>query len=101
MTIDSAETARLWWQQPFRMFQTNLRETDAGLNVDRVLDFIEGYGANAWLIAGIEKAGASEPFPTVSFLSEPRNLYFRSPTKHPTPQVLAADNDDYVGDPPE
>ena len=51
MTIDSAETARLWWQQPFRMFQTNLRETDAGLNVDRVLDFIEAYGANAWLIS--------------------------------------------------
>jgi hypothetical protein len=33
------------------MFQTNLREVDAGLDVEQVLDFIEDYGANAWLIS--------------------------------------------------
>jgi hypothetical protein len=33
------------------MFQTNLREIDAGLDVERVLDFIVEYGANAWLIS--------------------------------------------------
>jgi hypothetical protein len=33
------------------MFQTNLREIDAGLDVHRVIDFIEDYGANAWLIS--------------------------------------------------
>src|SRR5687767_11881693 len=45
------ETAPRWWRQPFRMFQTNLREIDAGLDVERVLDFIVEYGANAWLIS--------------------------------------------------
>ncbi|MEV0621304.1 beta-galactosidase trimerization domain-containing protein [Nonomuraea sp. NPDC050404] len=40
-----------WWREPFRMFQTNLREVDAGLDVERVLDHLEGFGANAWLIS--------------------------------------------------
>jgi hypothetical protein len=42
---------RLWWHEPFRTFQTNLREIDAGLDVDRVLDRIEDFGANAWLLS--------------------------------------------------
>jgi hypothetical protein len=33
------------------MFQTNLREIDAGLDVERTLDFLEGYGANTWLLS--------------------------------------------------
>jgi hypothetical protein len=41
----------LWWQEPFRAFQTNLREIDAGLDVERVLDQIEEFGANAWLLS--------------------------------------------------
>lgn len=40
----------LWWHQPFQMFQTNLREVDAGLDVERTLDRIEAFGANAWLL---------------------------------------------------
>ncbi|GAA4431864.1 family 10 glycosylhydrolase [Georgenia halophila] len=40
----------LWWQEPFQMFQTNLREIDASLGVERVLDHIEEFGANAWLL---------------------------------------------------
>ncbi|MEW2545349.1 hypothetical protein AB0910_06130 [Streptomyces sp. NPDC047002] len=40
-----------WWREPFRMFQTNLRETDAGLDVERVLDFIEDFGADTWLLS--------------------------------------------------
>ncbi|MDQ3655442.1 MAG: beta-galactosidase, partial [Chloroflexota bacterium] len=54
MTIQTTETEATdqpWWQQPFRMFQTNLREIDAGLDVERVLDYITDYGANAWLIS--------------------------------------------------
>ncbi|MCF6469210.1 hypothetical protein FAF44_12515 [Nonomuraea sp. MG754425] len=43
--------SRPWWREPFRMFQTNLREIDAGLDVERVLDHLEDYGANAWLIS--------------------------------------------------
>ena len=42
---------KLWWQDPFRMFQTNLREIDAGLDVDRVLDYLEEFGANTWLLS--------------------------------------------------
>ncbi|MFL1378749.1 MULTISPECIES: hypothetical protein [unclassified Nocardiopsis] len=42
---------QLWWQRPFRMFQTNLREVDAGLDVERVLDYLEGFGADAWLLS--------------------------------------------------
>ncbi|MGC0274471.1 beta-galactosidase trimerization domain-containing protein [Pseudactinotalea sp. Z1739] len=56
MTIASARgehdtDEQLWWQKPFRMFQTNIREIDAGLDVDRVLDQIIDYGANTWLIS--------------------------------------------------
>ncbi|NBE98024.1 hypothetical protein FE391_19310 [Nonomuraea sp. KC401] len=44
-------SGRPWWREPFRMFQTNLREIDAGLDVERVLDDLEEYGANAWLVS--------------------------------------------------
>lgn len=48
---ENRPTDSYWWREPFRMFQTNLREIDAGLDVEATLDFIEGYGANAWLIS--------------------------------------------------
>ena len=41
----------LWWRAPYRMFQTNLREIDAGLDVARVLDYIQEFGAGAWLVS--------------------------------------------------
>jgi hypothetical protein len=41
----------LWWNDPFRMFQTNLREIDADLDVERVLDYLERFGADAWLLS--------------------------------------------------
>ncbi|MET0303730.1 MAG: hypothetical protein ABW040_06745 [Microbacteriaceae bacterium] len=41
-----------WWHTPFRMFQTNLREVDATLDVETTLDAIEQHGANAWLVNG-------------------------------------------------
>lgn len=40
-----------WWDRPFRTFQTNLREIDAGLDVEAVLDAIEDYGADTWLLS--------------------------------------------------
>jgi hypothetical protein len=61
MTIDTdpardtlAPTAadRTWWRRPFRMLQTNLREIDAGMDVERVLDDIQAHGADAWLLNG-------------------------------------------------
>lgn len=42
---------QLWWKSPFRMFQTNIREIDAGLDVERTLDRIVDYGADAWLLS--------------------------------------------------
>ncbi|GAA1555584.1 family 10 glycosylhydrolase [Kribbella hippodromi] len=42
---------KLWWQEPFRMFQTNLREVDAGLDVEKVLDDLEEFGADTWLLS--------------------------------------------------
>jgi len=43
---------RVWWREPFRMFQTNLREIDAAtLDVDRTLDYLEEFGADAWLLS--------------------------------------------------
>lgn len=40
-----------WWRSPFRTFQTNLREIDAGLDVEAVLDAIEEHGADTWLLS--------------------------------------------------
>ncbi|MDT0316964.1 alpha-amylase family protein [Streptomyces millisiae] len=39
-----------WWNQPFRMYQTNLAEIDAGLDVAATLDRIEEHGADVWLL---------------------------------------------------
>ncbi|MBV9812430.1 MAG: beta-galactosidase trimerization domain-containing protein [Acetobacteraceae bacterium] len=39
-----------WWREPFSVFQTNLQEIDATMDVERTLDFIEAHGANTWLI---------------------------------------------------
>lgn len=40
-----------WWNSPFRTFQTNLREIDAGMDVEAALDAIEAYGADTWLLS--------------------------------------------------
>lgn len=48
----SGDGSGLWWSEPFRMFQTNLREVDpADLDVERVLDYIQDFGAGAWLLS--------------------------------------------------
>ncbi|MFC7620144.1 alpha-amylase family protein [Microlunatus sp. GCM10028923] len=48
MTGGSAGTR--WWERPFEMLQTNLREIDAGLDVAANLDAIADHGADTWLI---------------------------------------------------
>src|SRR3954453_23860942 len=50
--IEAGTGLKPWWRRPFRMYQTNLREIDAGMDVNKVLDVIEDYGANAWLLNG-------------------------------------------------
>ena len=49
------QSADRWWQSPFRVFQTNIRELDAGLDVEAVADDVVDFGASAWLLnaAGI------------------------------------------------
>ena len=42
--------ATQWWRRPFSVFQTNLQEIDATLDVDETLDFIEDYGSDTWLL---------------------------------------------------
>jgi hypothetical protein len=39
-----------WWHKRFSVFQTNLQEVDATLDVERALDAIQGHGADTWLI---------------------------------------------------
>lgn len=72
-----------WWTRPFRIFQTNLREIDAGLNERMVVRRITELGANAWLLntAGI-----------VSFY--PSQL----PFQHPSPWLRERDSGDLIGD---
>lgn len=41
-----------WYRSPFRMFQTNLLEPDADMDVERVLDFIQDFGCDTWLVNG-------------------------------------------------
>ncbi len=50
-----------WWRSPFRMFQTNLREPDAAMDVARTLDHIEDHGADVWLV---NAGGISSFYPT-------------------------------------
>ncbi len=39
-----------WWHKPFRIFQTNLREVDATLDVEKTLDDIQAMHADTWLL---------------------------------------------------
>lgn len=41
-----------WWTIPFEMFQTNLREVDATMDVDAVADAVVAFGADTWLVNG-------------------------------------------------
>jgi len=41
-----------WYRLPFQMFQTNLLEVDADMDVEKTLDFIQGHGCNVWLVNG-------------------------------------------------
>lgn len=50
MTTSEPAGAGSWWHRPFSVFQTNLQEIDARLDVDATLDFIEDHGADTWLL---------------------------------------------------
>lgn len=63
-----------WWQRPFSVFQTNLQDIDATMDVEAALDAIEAHSADTWLInvGGIFSFYPSElPFQTpVAFLKD-------------------------------
>ncbi|WP_432504481.1 alpha-amylase family protein [Kineococcus arenarius] len=73
----------LWWRSPFRMYQTNLREIDADLDVDTVLEHIIDFGANAWLL---NVGGIISNYPT------------RLPFQTPNPALIARPSGDLLGD---
>ncbi|KAL4882332.1 glycosyl hydrolase 6-domain-containing protein [Aspergillus karnatakaensis] len=50
-----------WWRKPFSMLQTNLREIDASMDVDKVASYIAELGVDAWLI-GV--GGIQAQYPT-------------------------------------
>ncbi|MGE3911949.1 MAG: alpha-amylase family protein [Chloroflexota bacterium] len=75
--------AERWWERPFRIFQTNIREIDAGLDVEAVADDIVGFGANAWLLNG---AGIVSFYPS------------KLPYQHPSPWLRERPSGDLLGD---
>ncbi|OCF35855.1 hypothetical protein I316_02348 [Kwoniella heveanensis BCC8398] len=59
MTIAAPMTngeATKWFHKPFSMYQTNLREIDADMDVEKAAQFISDYGVHAWLfgVGGIQ-----------------------------------------------
>ncbi len=72
-----------WYQQPFRIFQTNLREIDAGLDVSHLLDQLEHFYASAWLL---NTGGIVSFYPS------------RLPFQHPSPWLAERPSGDLVAD---
>lgn len=72
-----------WWQEPFRIFQTNLREIDAGLDVEATLDALESYHASCWLL---NAGGIVSQYPS------------KLPFQHPSPWLAERPSGDLLGD---
>jgi hypothetical protein len=51
-TQGEVSAASPWYRSPFRLFQTNLLEVDADMDVEKVLDFIQDHGCDTWLVNG-------------------------------------------------
>lgn len=45
----AANTTEKWWQEPFGMLQTNLREINVDMDVNATADIIKQYGPTDWL----------------------------------------------------
>lgn len=50
MSVSTIHGTRSRWQEPFTVFQTNLQEIDATMDVEAALDVIERHGADTWLV---------------------------------------------------
>lgn len=77
------EVSELWWRKPFRNFQTNLREIDAGMDVEAFLDFLDDFGGNVWLLS---VGGIISNYPT--------KLAFQTAN----PALVERESGDLVGD---
>ena len=72
-----------WWESPFRIFQTNIREIDAGLDVERHVAEIKEMGANTWLL---NTAGIVSFYPS------------KLPFQHPSPWLKDRPSGDLIAD---
>ncbi len=72
-----------WWEEPFRVFQTNIREIDAVMDVRKMLADIKSFGANTWLL---NTAGIVSFYPS------------RLPYQHPSPWLRERASGDLIGD---
>jgi hypothetical protein len=72
-----------WWTRPFRIFQTNIREVDSGLDVERNVRDIVDFGCNVWLL---NAGGIVSHYP--SKLSH----------QHPSPWLKDRPSGDLIGD---
>lgn len=48
-SLAASHDTQKWWESPFGMLQTNLREIDVDMDVEVTADFIKEYGSAAWL----------------------------------------------------
>ncbi|MDQ3701871.1 MAG: beta-galactosidase trimerization domain-containing protein [Chloroflexota bacterium] len=72
-----------WWRQPFRVFQTNIREIDSGLDVQQNVKDILDFGCNVWLL---NAGGIVSHYPS------------RLPHQHPSPWLKDRPSGNLVGD---
>lgn len=77
------DSSSQWWHKPFGVVQTNIREIDASMNVNEVADWIQSFGATAWLL-GV--GGIQAQYPT--------NLPFQASN----PYLSGRKSGDLVGD---
>ncbi|MCL4535517.1 MAG: beta-galactosidase trimerization domain-containing protein [Bacteroidetes bacterium] len=72
-----------WWEKPFRVFQTNIREIDAVMDVPKTVADILDFSANTWLL---NTGGIVSFYP--SKLSH----------QHPSPWLARRPGGDLIGD---
>ncbi len=79
----AAGRAAEWWRRPFRIFQTNIREIDSGLDVERNVRDILDFGCNVWLL---NAGGIVSHYPS------------RLPHQHPSPWLKDRPSGDLLKD---
>ncbi|HEX2186827.1 MAG TPA: alpha-amylase family protein [Chloroflexota bacterium] len=72
-----------WWHKPFRIFQTNIREVDSGLDVERNVRDILDFGCTVWLL---NAGGIVSHYPS------------KLPHQHPSPWLKERPSGDLLRD---